>query len=728
MKLFQVFLNDLKHFFKKPMLILTFLGVAFVPILYSGFLLKGTWDPYGKLENLPVAVVNLDRGAMYQGKTMNVGKEFIDELKKNPKFNWKFVDEKEAKQGINHNRYYAMITIPNDFSADAASLNSDHPHQANIQYESNSYYNFIAGQISENATKEMKARLSNNVTEAYTRSVFTQFSQLSKGLQTAGKGASDLNKGAVQLNKGQSKVTTNLAKLSSGAITMHEGTEKLNDGSKKLVKGTEELQKGALTLANGTQKLASAGQQLEAGAGQTTIGTEALAKGIQSSKQGADKLTAGLTSSLKGSQQLEEGLSISHTSSKELANGTQQVASGLQQFQTAHPELKLDPHFQKLLVASQAVSSGSKQLSDAQSQLLAGSQSLTSGQEKLLAGSKQLSQGNSQLLQGANKLQTGQQQLSDGLHQFNTKFTNVVTGSQKLVQGLGQLQNGANQLNGGIGELSSGTGSFVTGTKQLADGSSKLQSGSSQLSEGSKELAKKLQDAAKDTSKVKANDQTIQLFSTPVSMKENDDRYIDVYGYGIAPYFVSLALFAGALVFTTVYSARSSSTQKEAAGWRLFVSKTTTFALMSLGQSIIACTILVYVLGLEVQNVALFYAYTALVSFTFMFFCQTMVTWLDQIGRFIILLVMIFQLASSAGTFPFELLPDWAKALNPWLPMTYSIRGFRDIISSGNMEDLQVQANYLCLFLATFLVITLGYFLFKKPKGRRKPSKVVLQA
>ncbi|WP_028777091.1 YhgE/Pip domain-containing protein [Shimazuella kribbensis] len=727
MKLFQVFLDDLKHFFKKPMLILTFLGVACVPILYSGFLLKGTWDPYGKLENLPVAVVNLDKGATYQDKTMNVGKEFIDELKKNPKFNWKFVDKNEAMQGMNHNRYYAMITIPNDFSADAASLNSDHPHQANIQYESNSYYNFIAGQISENATKEMKAKLSDNVTEAYTRSVFTQFSKLSKGLQTAGKGASDLNKGAVQLNEGQSKVTTNLAKLSSGAITMHEGTEKLNDGSRKLEKGTAELQKGALALAEGTQKLANAGQQLEAGAGQTATGTETLAKGIQTSKQGADKLTDGLTTSLKGSQQLEEGLSTSQKSSKELSNGAEQVANGLQQYQTAHPELKLDPNFQKLLAASQAVSTGSKQLSDAQSQLLAGSQSLTKGQEQLLSGSKQLSQGNSQLLQGANKLQAGQQQLSDGLHQYNTKFTGVVTGSQKLVQGASQIQNGASQLNAGIGELSSGTGSFVTGTKQLADGSSKLQSGSTKLSEGSKELATKLQDAANDTSKVKADDQTIQLFSTPVSIKENDDRHIDLYGYGIAPYFVSLALFAGALVFTTVYSARSSSTQKEAAGWKLFVSKTMTFALMSSGQSIIACTILVYLLGIEVQNVALFYAYTALVSFTFMFFCQAMVTWLDQIGRFIILLVMIFQLASSAGTFPFELLPDWAKALNPWLPMTYSIRGFRDVISSGNMGDLQVQANHLFLFLVAFLVITLGYFLFKRPKGR-KPSNVVLQA
>lgn len=71
MKLFQVIKDDLKNFIKSPMLIITFLAVAFVPILYSGFLLKGTWDPYGKLENLPVAVVNLDKGAVYDGEKLN---------------------------------------------------------------------------------------------------------------------------------------------------------------------------------------------------------------------------------------------------------------------------------------------------------------------------------------------------------------------------------------------------------------------------------------------------------------------------------------------------------------------------------------------------------------------------------------------------------------------------------------------------------------------------------
>jgi putative membrane protein len=728
MKLFQVFMQDLKKFFKQPMLIITFVAVACVPILYSGFLLKGTWDPYGKLENLPIAVVNLDKGATYQGEPMNVGKEFVDELKKNPKFAWKFVTQEEAENGMINNHYYAMITIPRNFSTDAASLTNDHPNQSTIEYESNSYYNFIAGQISENATKEIQNQLSNNLTEAYTRSIFNQFSKLSNGLKTAGDGATDLDKGAVQLRNGLTVVTKNLSTLSSGALKLQESVKLLHKGSTQLAKGTADLSKGAHDLAKGTQKLESAGHQLEKGASDAKTGSDALVKGIQSSKQGADQLTAGLTSSLEGSKQLESGLTISHASSKELAEGAAQVAGGLQQLKTTHPELALDPAFQKLLAASLAVSTGATKLSEGQSQLLSGSQTLTAGQKQLLTGSQKLSQGNSQMLQGATKLQVGQQQLASGLHQYNTKFADIVTGSQKLAQGARQANTGASKLNTGLGQLLAGSGSMGTGTQKLTSGAHKLEVGASKLSNGSGELASKLNDAADQTADFKADDQTIKMLSTPVSIQANNDRHISAYGYGIAPYFISLALFAGSLVFTTVFSARTSTSQKDASGWKLFVSKTLTFGLMSFAQAMIVSTLLVFVLAFQVQNIPLFYCFTALVAFTFMFFCQAMVTLFDQVGRFIILLVMIFQLASSAGTFPYELLPGWAKALHPWLPMTYSIRGFRDVISSANYGDLQGNINHLLIFLIIFLILTIGYFYFKRPKPKRKPTRRLVKA
>ncbi|BBP88268.1 hypothetical protein BsIDN1_18860 [Bacillus safensis] len=44
--------------------------------------LKAYWDPYGTVDQLPVAVVNLDEGSHYDGKTLHVGDDLVKELKK----------------------------------------------------------------------------------------------------------------------------------------------------------------------------------------------------------------------------------------------------------------------------------------------------------------------------------------------------------------------------------------------------------------------------------------------------------------------------------------------------------------------------------------------------------------------------------------------------------------------------------------------------------------------
>ncbi|MFD2443886.1 YhgE/Pip family protein [Bacillus sp. CGMCC 1.16607] len=713
MKAFQVFNHDVAYFLKKPMLIISFIAIAFIPILYSGFLIKGSWDPYNNLENLPVAVVNLDQGAIYQGKSMTIGKDFIKELKKTKNFDWRFVDQEEEKAGMEKNRYYASVTIPEDFSAAATSLSEQSSKQAEIIYESNSYYNFIGGQISESATKEIRTKLSQNLTEAYTRSIFTQFKALATGLDNASKGATEINTGSIQVSDGVAKVHTNLTTLSNGANKLNSSVVALHDGASRLQEGSTKVSSGAKELANGVEKLSTAGTELQQGSTKAIQGTDVLKSGLQSYFAGISQLTAGVQSSGDGINQLDSGLTRSVSASENLANGSSKVALGLQQFMNANPELAANPDLQKLLSASQAVSTGSKELLSGQKQLLTGSQSLKQGYQKLIVGSQKVNSGQQELLQGVDQLQVGLHQLNDGLVQYNSHFSQLVPSSSQLASGSDQVTIGIVQLQNGLGSFSDGMEKIANGTRQLEKGTESLYTGTVKLTDGSGELASKLKDAARKTDNFKADDQMIKLMAQPVKIKANDDRKIKLYAKGIAPYFISIALFAGSLVFTTVFSARNS-TVEGATGFRLFVSKILTFGLMSVAQAILVCTILVFILGFKVQNLGLFYLFTLLVALTFMFVIQGIVTWLDLPGRFVALVVMILQLTSSAGTFPLELLPKWAQALNPWLPMTYSIRGFKDIISSGNFVDLRTEMLVLSIFMIVFVLVTLVYFLKKQ--------------
>ncbi|RKP58056.1 YhgE/Pip domain-containing protein [Cohnella endophytica] len=715
MKSLRIFKQSFANFIRRPMMVLSFVAVAFVPILYCGFLIRGTWNPYGQLNELPVAIVNLDKGTISQGKTMNVGQDFIQELKNNASFDWNFVSESEAEQGMKGNHYYASITIPPNFSEKVASLSSDRPQQAEMEFESNSYYNFVAGQISENATKELRERLSHNLTEAYSRSIYAQFESLSGGLSAASEGATQLHTGAIRLDDGLKQLAMNMSVLAAGTGQLNSKTGSLVNGADKLSDGASQLGSGASELAAGARKLSDAGNKLEIGASTAERGAAALKKGIESAKDGADRMTSGIQSAATGSKQLKEGLSASISGIEALTDGSGKVAKGLQQAMDANKELADNPQLKELLAASQAVSTSANDLLAAQKKLLAGSQGLDAGQQNLMDGSRNLSGAHAQLLQGATELQAGQKQLSDGIKTYNANFSSLVTGSDKLAQGGKQVNSGAKQLSGGLRQMADGIASASSGAAKLDSGAKQLSEGAVQLANGSGELDDKLGEAASSTSKLQANDEMIKMLAQPVAIKTIDERKVTIYGFGIAPYFISMALFAGALVFTTIVSARQSLVEG-AGGFPLFFTKMLTFGLLSLAQSLIVVIILVYALGVKVQSVPLFFIYTAIVGLTFMFVVQAIVTWLDLPGRFVVLLLMIFQLTSSAGTFPLELLPGWAKAMNPLFPMTYSIRGFRDVISSGDFGHMWLQAARLGAYLIVFLLLTLVYFLSKGKK------------
>lgn len=64
---------------------------------------------------MPVAVVNLDKGATINGKTRNVGEEICDNLKEDGSLKFDFTDADTAKDGVLNQKYYASITIPADF-------------------------------------------------------------------------------------------------------------------------------------------------------------------------------------------------------------------------------------------------------------------------------------------------------------------------------------------------------------------------------------------------------------------------------------------------------------------------------------------------------------------------------------------------------------------------------------------------------------------------------------
>jgi putative membrane protein len=207
---FTQFFKELSAIGRNPKLLIPVIGILMIPVMYSGMFLGAFWDPYGHLDQLPVAVVNSDRGAVYEGKELHIGKDFIDKLKQNGGFDYSFVSESEAKQGLKNNKYYMAIEIPDNFSENTATLTTQKPTQAEIVFMPNQSANFLASQIGNNAVEKMKTDLGNEVTKAYTRTVFDQIQTLADGISIASDGASQIAAGTDSAKNGSVQLEANL--------------------------------------------------------------------------------------------------------------------------------------------------------------------------------------------------------------------------------------------------------------------------------------------------------------------------------------------------------------------------------------------------------------------------------------------------------------------------------------------------------------------------------------
>ncbi|WP_312247842.1 YhgE/Pip domain-containing protein [Streptococcus parasuis] len=544
--------EKVKNFFTRPMTLITIIGIACVPALYNISFLTSMWDPYGRLDQLPVAVVNQDQSATFQDKTLTIGDDMVDNMKESKSLDFHFVSEKDAEKGLEEGDYYMVITLPEDLSEKASSLLTDQPEHLTISYQTSKGHSFVASKMSESAMEKLKASVSETITETYTSAVFDSMGEIQSGMVEAADGSQQLTDGASQLETGSQTLSSGLSTLSSsgqslvtGANQLATGVVSYTDGVNQAASGSQTLSSGLTTYTNGVASLASGAEQINANSSQLIAGVGQLQSGASQVEQlvtGANQLQAGL-------EQLASSTSLSAEQSSQI----HALLTGLPQLQAAINQLndrlssiggvavdtstftlsslmtEMGAQAQGLLTAAQA----DKTASIEALQATATYQNLTADQQAELVGALQNSPSTtvaaaqtilgqlSQLSQTLSSLQSlsglGTQlgQLQSAVGQINTAANQalpdattaienlsrvntalnqqVLPRTQALTSGVSQLQT---QLSSGASQLMSGVTAYTAGVAQLAEGgaqlvanNSSIQSGGSQLTSGLATLA-----------------------------------------------------------------------------------------------------------------------------------------------------------------------------------------------------------------------------------------------
>ncbi|MBJ8150865.1 MULTISPECIES: YhgE/Pip family protein [Bacillus cereus group] len=420
MKWNQLLRKEFTEIIKSKKILIPIIAVLFVPILYAGMFLWAFWDPYKQLDDLPVAVVNLDKGAVFDGKPIEVGKGLVDNLKDNTSFKWEFVSEKEAKKGMEGRKYYMLVRIPDDFSSNATTLLKDDPKPLNLEYIPNESLNFLSSQIGGTAIEKIKGEVSSTLTKTYAEKMFDSIQDVSKGLADGAEGANKLHDGSSELHDGSSKVTDGLHTLQGKSGEMKDGVGKLFDGSGKVTAGLNTLNSKNGEMQIGIGKLVD-------GSGKVTDGLHALNSntGIGKLVDGSGKVTdglhalnsnAGIGKLVDGSGKVTDGLNTLNSKTGELRDGSEKVTGGLNKLISKSGELKT------------------------------GTTDLSNGMGKLVEGQSQLEEGSQAIQKGLQELNSNVQKSAAGLEEMQSKVPSILNTVNEKIDGAGENVNQLNEL------------------------------------------------------------------------------------------------------------------------------------------------------------------------------------------------------------------------------------------------------------------------------------------
>lgn len=539
-----------KNIAKSTWLKIVLCAIMIIPMIYACVFLGSMWDPYGKTDQLPVAVVNNDKEVEYNDSTMDIGKQLSDKLAKNDLMDFNIVSSSKAQKGLKDGKYYMVITIPENFSKNATTLLDDDPQTMMLTYTTNPQTNYIATKMDDSAMAKVKAEISSTVTKTYSKILFKNVKTLSKGFKTAADGSQKLSDGVNTAKDGNATITENLNTLASSALVFNDGADSLVKGLSAYTEGVSTAKAGAQQLDNNSATLNNGAAQLKAGSSQLLSAVQAAEKqlgdGINASAGQLNTLTSSNKQMEESSKQLSAALTkiqgainsnnlvendaqaakkvdgmistLSTTISTMNNNAAQlnQLAAAekkqAEQLQATQPQaaqelmLKATSHATQAATLQQVASQLSSSINTDDlkqlSTLLNGNAAVLKNQtaanaktQQLLASSQQLATANNtavgSLVTNLKTVQASMKGTSTSVGMVGA-VSQIDNGLSTLQSGLKTYTGGVKQVNNGLSTLASNNATLNSGASQLAEGALKISSGSNQLAAGSATLGEGL--------------------------------------------------------------------------------------------------------------------------------------------------------------------------------------------------------------------------------------------
>lgn len=661
--IWTVFKTDIRTLSKCFFACVVVVAIALLPSLYAWLNIYSNWDPYGNTGGISIAVASLDEGYTDEDGTYeNKGDDVVADLREATSINWVIVDtEEEAKGGVESGDYYAAVVIDKQFSRNMFRMLTDWTGKPAITYYENAKKNAVATKITDTAVETLKRSISENYLEVVIGGIMEQSNLLAADLtaddpEAAVKGvlyqAQDLLHACGRMmdafeTAGGSGVSESSAAALEAAVA--NINKNLPDGA-QLQQTAAEIQ---LRLNTALARVERALDRLNSAIGN--------APELPSAQQQLRDAAAQLEKAAATLETWAAGLEASGTEAgKTQAEAARQTAAECRKTAKQLRALAESPDSADLLADCDALVKSLRTMAD-----------------RIPVTSKALQK----------ELDTVAGQVAD------------------TMEGMAALAGDAKAMKTALAETADAVGDTMA---LLRPATEKLLTS---LESTIDDLEGLTTDEYMDTLvDILGGDPAVygQYFPEMVQTSVNAVYPIANYGSAMTPFYTVLAIWVGGVILSSLIKIHARTEglidPKPA---ELYFGRYLFFFVLSQIQAAVIVTGDLYILKVQCLHPGMLYLTGALTAFTFSLLIYSLALSFGDVGKAIVVVIMVMQIAGSSGTFPIELLPAIYQKIYRFFPFPYAIDAMRECICGMYGNYYWQQIGFLLLFAAAALLIGL---------------------
>lgn len=717
----KIYFQDLKNISRNWVAAILIGGLILLPSLYAWFNIEASWDPYSQTDQIPIGVVNEDSGGEIKENKINVGTDLVETLENNQSMDWHFTNREKAMKNLKYGDYFAVIVIPEDFSENLSSVISNEPKKSEMEYYVNEKINAVSPKITDKGASTIVQQVSSNFISAVNGVIFEMFDDI--GIELNDK-LPDIKQFENYIFEMEKQLPEIYELVSNGLEDTKNAQSIINKAQNKLPKAERTTNDGLQTVNETADLLSKAEDRLNEMAPQIETDLEKAqntAEDINKLLQDAKNMNIDFSEGKELQQSIDRSLDDVTSRLDEIESDLKQLKEMNQAQQNKDSEQENESNGDGSTDQENHEQNGNQQ--DIQNNNSDNDQVIDDALERLsiLREALEEVQDNGQNItafiedkkQEVDSVVTDLEELSantankigDFLKDYKENIEPVV--KQKISdaqQTLTSADDILSEIKSTIPEVKEVLSSTET---HIGDGQGMLNTILGEypyVNSKINELADRIREIQGETDinemiELLRNDPEAEknFFEEPVKLSKNELFPIPNYGSGMTPFYTVLAIWVGGLLLISLLAVdvhdREGLTGRERYFGRMF-----TFLTIGLLQTLVVTLGDWLLIGSYIAHPVWFVLFGLIISIVFMTLIYTLVSVFGDVGKAMVIVLLVLQIAGAGGTYPVILLPKLFQAISPFLPFTYAIDLMREAVGGIIWESAIHDMIILSLF------------------------------